>query len=312
MSVTEERIQEHLPGKRWTAPPSGADVSDVAQWPASLSLGLSGGDFGTKITNSRHQGPLYVQKPFYPEGPDCAHIYLLHPPGGVVSGDTLNIDILLDDRAKALVTVPGASRLYRARVDCGDQKPLPQRIVNQLNIANDSSLEWLPMETIVFDGASIELVTEIKLDTRAHFCAWEIICLGLPASDAPFLTGDMYQNFSVHQNDTPLFIDRMRIDASSGYMTASCGLQEQPVFGTLLAGPYSEEVLSEQIELLDKQLTQLDHYRCVSITTIHGLIILRYLGDSTDKAKQLFVRAWSQIRPDLIGREAVAPRIWST
>ena len=79
-------------------------------WPAALSLQLRADRIGTRITDARHHGPLYVQKPFYPEGPECAHIYVLHPPGGIVSGDTLTIDIELRDSARAVVTSPGACR----------------------------------------------------------------------------------------------------------------------------------------------------------------------------------------------------------
>lgn len=54
-------------------------------WNAELALGLTLTQLGTVLKSCRHQGPLYVQKPFYPEGRELAHLYLLHPPGGMVS-----------------------------------------------------------------------------------------------------------------------------------------------------------------------------------------------------------------------------------
>ncbi len=86
-----------------------------------------------------------VQRPFYPEGGTC-HVYLLHPPGGVVGGDQLELQVQSEPGSHALITTPAATKFYRAG-------PHPHSLLQQNLQVRDATLEWLPQETIVFDGA---------------------------------------------------------------------------------------------------------------------------------------------------------------
>jgi urease accessory protein len=49
-----------------------------------------------------------------------------------------------------------------------------------------------------------------------------------------------------------------------------------------------------------------------AITRVSGLIVARYLGDSSEAAKQYFTRLWTVLRPAMLGRDAAEPRIWRT
>ena len=64
-------------------------MSEGAGWLGRLSLELRKAEHGTQLARSSHEGPLRIQRVLKPEGPECPHIYLLHPPGGVVGGDRL-------------------------------------------------------------------------------------------------------------------------------------------------------------------------------------------------------------------------------
>ena len=131
--------------------PAGLDRS---QWDASLHLVFDRVDGQTKLSERAHKGPLYVQKPFYPEGQEHPHVYVLHPPGGIVSGDCLEMDIEVSKSASGLVTTPGATRFYRAREGWDVQTQ------NTLIIVRDgASFEWFPMETIIFNKANVRMST---------------------------------------------------------------------------------------------------------------------------------------------------------
>src|SRR5512137_547009 len=116
-------------------------------WRAELVLGFRWQDGRTVLATRRHIGPLTVQRPFYPEG-DVCHVYVLHPPGGVVAGDCLTIAINAEADSAALVTTPAAGKFYRS-----DGKLARQQV--SLTVAANAALEWLPQETIIYEGARV-------------------------------------------------------------------------------------------------------------------------------------------------------------
>jgi urease accessory protein len=282
-----------------------------ATWPAQLRLRFEHREaLGSRLVESRHHGPLRVQRPFYPEGPDCAHVYLLHPPGGLVSGDDLSIGIHAAARAQALITTPGAGRIYRAR-----ENYLPARQWQRIDLSVDAQgmLEWLPQPTIVFDGADVALDLHVDLAADATFIGWETLCLGRPASALPFLRGRIEQRWRVLRAGVPLLNDRLRIEGGDALCEARWGLRGAPVYGTLLAVPPANRPIDVQtIDTLREQVDAAGASDELALTRVRGMLIARYLGASTERAHTLFDLCWRTLRPLLNGRKAVRPRIWNT
>ncbi|SEQ53130.1 urease accessory protein [Amphritea atlantica] len=285
----------------------------ASAWNAELSLQFGRTARGTVLQRAEHQGPLYVQKAFYPEGPDLAQVYLLHPPGGMVSGDRLQIRVNCGDNSHALLTTPGAGRVYRARPDRSLQHQ-----TNTLNVGPDSSVEWLPMETILYPDACTRLDTHVNLADGAHFIGWEITSLGMPNQNLPFDSGNLSQTLQINRNGRVLLRERLQIDdRNRTLLGGSAGLRGYPVTGLMVAGPFTltdTQASVPLIETLIKQLRQLtgecDALAAVSLTG--EFMTIRYLGNRTDQAMKLFIRCWHEIRPQLLGREACEPRIWAT
>ncbi|MBV1877624.1 MAG: urease accessory protein UreD [Pseudomonadales bacterium] len=296
-----------------SATSSEQDISEQDVWPAEISLVFEKNTTKTQLKQARHKGPLYVQKPFYPEGKDWAHVYLLHPPGGLVSGDSLKINVEAKANAGVLLTTPGAARVYRAR----DQAQLRlqqqyQRV--DLTINSGATIEWFPLETIVFDGAAANIDTTIRLQENSHFIGWEITCFGLPASQQPFTKGSFRQRYRIEQSGMPLFIDQLVIgDGSSLMLESSVALAGNTVSGFLIAGPMDEKI--DQAALFDQLhacTDLLDMQNCAAITLVGEFIIGRYLGHSAEQAKQIFIAWWGLLRPAVIQRKTCLPRIWAT
>lgn len=286
-------------------------------WLANYQAELVHLDDKTRLGKTSHFGPLRVQRPFYPEGNQCAHLYLLHPPGGLVAGDYLTISLYLKPSAQALMTTPSAGKIYN---NITDRKQF-QKV--SLIVENDAVLEWMPQETLVFDGAEGELITEVELSDDAQFMGWDIVCLGRPSSEDWFERGSVRQVLSIQRNGQPLFIERNSIRADDSIMRDKAGLAQQAVCGSFIFTNEDEqipELNEEQREALETlaastAITEADKgwgKGLVSVTHKPGLVIVRYLGPCADNAKKVFIKYWQWMRPFVNGREACAPRIWNT
>lgn len=301
-----------------------SDLGRDREWLASLQLGFSAGAGRTRLADMRFHGPLRVQRPFYPEGAVC-HIYLLHPPGGLVSGDQLQLNIDCQPGSQALLTTPSAGKIYRA-----DSCNVPQRQKITLRL-DAADCEWLPMETVVFDGANGCLDTEVHLHGDARYIGIDVVCLGRPASDKPFAQGQIEQRLAIYRDHKPLLMDRLLLGGDEQLLSARAGFRNLHVAGTLtavgLADPqaavdmlraaFASEPAPEQItDPEDDPITGADSRgsagNWLSITQRLGVLIVRYLGDDSETANRQLRRAWQLLRPLLLAREACVPRIWAT
>jgi urease accessory protein len=286
-------------------------------WLANYQAELIYLDDKTRLGKTSHFGPLRVQRAFYPEGPVCAHLYLLHPPGGLVAGDYLTIGLHLKPYAQALMTTPSAGKIYN---NITERKQF-QKV--SLKIEDNAVLEWMPQETLVFDGAEGELITEVELSDNAQFMGWDIVCLGRPSSEDWFERGSIRQVISIKRNGLPLFIERNTISAKGDIMQDKAGLAKQAVFGSFILTNNADNIP----ELDDEQRQALENLAAltalpgqirgqakglVAVTHKPGLVIVRYLGPCADNAKKVFIKYWQWMRPFVNGREACAPRIWNT
>ncbi|MGJ7461081.1 urease accessory protein UreD [Halomonas sp. MA07-2] len=273
------------------------------RWDASLDLSFASRREVTRLVHARHRGPLRVQRPFYPEeARGACHVYLLHPPGGLVSGDALSIDVGVEEGAHALLTTPAANKLYRA-----DSHGVAWRQQARLRVEEGAVLEWLPQETIAFDGARGEQATALALAGSARCLGWEVLALGRPASELPYVTGRIDQRFRLTRDGRPLWIERQPLDPAHPRFCGRWGQGGATVQATLWAVGLVDE--TEAVEALREALGTSTRW---AVTVRHGVLLLRYLGQECREAWALCQAAWRVLRPRLLGLEAHTPRIWRT
>ena len=274
------------------------DNSAQNGWIAELELRFSKSKSKTFLSTRKHIGPLTIQRPFYPEG-DLCHLYLLHPPGGIVGGDQLSIEVNTDSNSSALLTTPGATKVYRT----SDHK---HSTINQnFIVAEDSSFEWLPMETIVFPGANSQFSSKLLLSGNARVAAWEVYCLGRPAINESFDFGSLNFSLELWRDDLPILFDKLMIDKTE--LGNIVGLRSFPVFGTFIISKTNKKVL----ETVRTMMIETDS--CVTgVTQIEDIIIVRSLAKKTYLMQDLFKKIWQTVRPLVFNREATIPRIWAT
>ena len=274
------------------------DNSAQNGWIAELELRFSKSKSKTFLSTRKHIGPLTIQRPFYPEG-DLCHLYLLHPPGGIVGGDQLSIEVNTDSNSSSLLTTPGATKVYRT----SDHK---HSTINQnFIVAEDSSFEWLPMETIVFPGANSQFSSKLLLSGNARVAAWEVYCLGRPAINESFDFGSLNFSLELWRDGMPILLDKLMIDKTE--LESVVGLRGFPVFGTFIISKTNKKVL----ETVRTMMIETDS--CVTgVTQIEDIIIVRSLAKKTYLMQDLFKKIWQTIRPLVFNREATIPRIWAT
>jgi len=292
------------------------DMPSATGWLASLDLEFALSGSRTVLARRSHVGPLVVQRPFYPEG-DVCHVYLVHPPGGVVGGDTLELRTQLRDGAHALVTTPAATKFYRSEGRLARQSQ---------DIALDAAtFEWLPQETILFPDAYANIATRVRLSGRSKFIGWEVVCYGRPASGLKYSSGRAHQDFELWLNDVPLVLDHLRLEGASDSMHARFGLAGHTVLGTMFAYPADPALLdlartvslpadgngshATRAPLSSVAPLSEAHLAC---TNVDGVLVCRAIGSQSDAVKRALTRIWSLIRPQITGRAATPPRIWST
>jgi len=254
--------------------------------------------------HARHDGPLRLLKTLYPEGHGIAHAVLVHPPGGLVGGDRLDIDITVQPGAHLLVTTPGATRFYRSIA--GDAV---QAVT--VRVAAGARLEWLPQETLAYPGCIARNEVRLGLAPGASLFATEVLGLGLPAAGQPFDTGRLLQHLEIAGQ----WLDRGWLDAADrALLDGPCGLAGHRVLGTLV---YAQAgALADAQALLDDSRALLGEQLRCGITHLAGprgaVLLARAVGDEVEAVTQALRGLRGLWRGRLWALPASDPRIWAT
>lgn len=274
-------------------------------WQGRLELAYRR-DAERTIVHDRHDGPLRVLKSLYPEAPQVCHSVLVHPPGGIVGGDVLAIDATLADNAHALITTPGATRFYRSLGE-----PALQDV--QVKAAAGARLEWLPLETLAYSGCIAETRMRFELAPGAEMIGWDVLALGLPASDQGFERGSYTQSI-----DLPgCWLERGRIAADDARLLDSpLGWDGQRVLATLWFAAGSALRAERREALLDAARASVGdnalRERCGATAANDRVVVLRALAPRVEPAMQLLAAVWARWREAAWQLPACTPRVWRT
>lgn len=280
-----------------------AVATATRHWRGELRLRFARDTGGTRLVESRARMPLALQRPFYPEGPGVCHAVLLHPPGGMVSGDELAIDAELGEGSRALLTTPAAAKWYRSDGGVASQH-------TTLRVAAGAVGEWLPQETIVFDGARVAQQTRVELSEGAHWIGWEITRFGRSACGERFDSGEWRARTEVWRGRHPLWIDRQRLAGGDRLLDSAYGLAGQPVIATFawVGGQANVEL----VEAARTSWNACPRAGQAGVSRLpHGLVC-RYRGPSSAEAREWLIAVWDAVRRTVTGRDACPPRIWNT
>ena len=274
-------------------------------WHARLHLSYQQESART-VARFRHDGPLRILQSLYPEGDAVCHNVLVHPPGGLVGGDTLDIDIEVADGSHGLITTPGASRFYRSEGELALQR-------TRIRLAAGARLEWLPLEAICYSGCQAENRLGIEVEPGAELIGWDVTALGLPNAGQPFERGTYLQHIEV----PGIWLERGRIDAADHRLLQSpIGLGGHRCMASLFFVAGSPVARARRDALLAHARTLLEGSplaESAGATSPHAeVVVLRVLAPVVEPAMQLLRQVWQAWRGELWQLPAATPRIWST
>ena len=261
---------------------------------------------GTRtVARHAHNGPLRILQSLYPEGDAVCHNVLVHPPGGLVGGDTLDISATVGPGAHGLVTTPGATRFYRSTGERALQR-------THLTLAEGARLEWLPLEALCYNACNAENHLTLNLAPGAECMGWDVTALGLPHAGQPFETGRFVQ----HIEAPGRWLERGVIDAADHRLLESpLGLAGQRcmaslffVVGTPLERARRDTALDAARAVMDAHALKAS----AGATSPNGqVLVVRALAPQVEPAMQLLQQVRAAWRAALWQLCAEPPRIWS-
>ena len=289
------------------------DASDrPAGWHASLALRFAWRDGATRLVHNRHEGPLRLIRAL-PQPDGRCHAVLVHPPGGLVGGDVLELELELQARARVLCTTPGAQKWYRSGAAAA-------RARTRVRLGEGAALEWLPQPAIVFDAARLEQDIGFELAGDARMIGWECLVLGRAAMGERFAHGALRQSVALSVGGATRWAEHTAADAGDRLFASPLGWGGRTVAATVWAVAPGEAV---DEGLRDGWRDAIDAARAspegraarldggASLAT-PGLLAARLLADDSEVAMRVAQALWARARPAVLGAASAPPRIWAT
>ena len=247
-------------------------------------------DGATRLTDLYQRDPCRVLFPDSEPG-DPPQAVLVTTSGGVTDGDRLRMAVEVGPAATAVAATQAAEKIYRAA-----------RTVDHchmeiaLAVGEGAALDWLPQETIVFQGARLKRRTVADVAPGGSLLACEMVVLGRAASGERFTGGLVLDSWSVRRAGKLVWTDALRVE---GETPRGAGFQEANALATVIGVWDAPQPHFEKARAL---LEKADRVRA-GVTLVNGVVVARLLGEATA------VRAaTTRFLGDFRGRRL--PRVW--
>lgn len=267
-----------------------------------VELGFRADPGGTRLSGLYHRAPLRALFPS-PTEPEMATAVLVTTSGGLVGGDRLAVEVTAEAGASAQVTAQAAEKVYRSTgaTCCIDVA---------LRAEAGSWLEWLPQETILFDGARLARCTRIDGARDARVLAGELLVFGRHARGELVRHGSLSERWEIWQAGRLVWADALMLgdDLARALTAPACLAGAAAVATTVYLGQESMSALA-----LARDLTQAET-ACDMLTVatcVGGVVVVRWLGRDARALRDAFGRFWAAFRHRIGGFAERLPRVWA-
>ena len=288
----------------------GNDGHDRESSQARLSEGVAEIGFGqqdgvTRLTHLYQRDPLRVLFPTPAVG-DPPLAVLLTTSGGLVGGDRLDIDIRLAEDATAHVTASAAEKVYRS---IGPTTAIRQ----SLSVASGATLEFLPLETILFEGARLRRKTTVELGPGSTFLGGDIVVFGRRARGERFTRGFLREMWQVRRAGRLVWGDALHLEGDiSGIIEDPACFDGAAAFATLILAPGARDPRSLLENAREIQAAARANDLRAGVTAVAGLVIARWLAADATVLRRAYAGLACHLRQAAMGLPAKLPRPWES
>jgi urease accessory protein len=289
-----------------------AAVPGAAGWHAHLDLRFARRAGATRLVHNRHQGPLRLIRALPLDDGGCQAV-IIHPPGGLVGGDTLDLELAVGEGARVLCTTPGAQKWYRSSGPTACAR-------TRLTVGAGGAIEWLPQPAIVFDRARVDQSIEVALAADARTLGWECLVLGRAAMGERFASGALRQRLALAVGGVTRWAEHTAARADDRLFASPLGWGGRTVACTVWAAAPGDAIgdalrdawregLAAECARPEARQVRLE---AGATRPTPGLLVARLLADDAQVAMRLAQALWAWARPAVLGAACAPPRIWAT
>jgi len=224
--------------------------------------------------------------------------------GGIVGGDRIALDIEAGSGSTATITTQAAEKIY------GSAGP-ESRIAIGLSVGAGGLLEWMPQETILFDGARLRRTARIDVAPGARLLCGEMIVFGRRARGEKFTRGFLHDGWRITECGRLIWADALHLaDDIDGVMNRTSAFGGAASLATLV---YRADDAGRHLERVRESLRYSPDDGCLTGATCLGsLIVMRFLGADATATRRAVAGFWSAFRADILDLPARLPRVWET
>jgi urease accessory protein len=250
----------------------------------------------TALADLYHHDPLRILMPGRVD--DTIPIaVLVNTAGGLVGGDRLETEIVLDDGCAALITTQAAEKVYRSAGRDVD-------ITNHLRVGAGGWAEWLPHETILFDACRLRRRLTIDVGAGARVLAGETLVFGRIARGEQVRSGLVHDEWRVRLDGKLAWADALHLDGDiARTLAAPAGFDRARAAATLV---YAGADAAERLDLIRDTIAPGGGVA----SCLGPLVVARWLSPTPHELRAAFGAAWATLRGAIGGLPGIVPRIW--
>ena len=270
-------------------------------------VGFAVRDGATRLTHLYQHDPMRVLFPA-PEAGDSSLAVLVTTSGGLVAGDRIRVAVRLDAGAFAHVTASAAEKIYRST-------GRTTGIAQDLAVDEGAWLEYLPPETILFDGARLRRHTTVTLAPGAGFLGGGIIVFGRRARGEGFTHGLLHEEWQVKRDGALIWGDALHLDGEIAAIIADPACFDgAAACATLILAPPAGDLAG--FVTAARAVQQQSQRRSPSpglragVTALGGVVVARWLGPDALVLRRAFADLACHWREAAMGLPAHLPLLW--